>query len=116
MMRCWYLPKLAACLCFGLVTANSEAQSQSHQDFICSQGPSKRIVSIISFSPSDRKPRGACRVDYIKNGVTRTIWSSETDLSYCAKQATQLVTTLVEAHYSCHLETVDQTDEAEAPR
>jgi hypothetical protein len=115
-MRCWYLPRLVACLCFGLVTANSKAQSRSHQDFICSQGPSKRIVSIISFGPSDRQPRGACRVDYTKDGVTRTIWSSETGPSYCAKQATGLVTQLVEAHYSCHLETVDQTDDAEATR
>jgi len=111
-----YLPKLAGCLCFGLVTVNSKAQSQSHQDFVCSSGSVKRIVSIISLGPSDRQPRGTCRVDYTKDGATKTMWSSATGFAYCAKQATGLVTKLVEAHYSCRLETVEQTDDAEAPR
>ena len=115
-MRFRYLPKLAGCLCFGLVTVNSKAQSPSHQDFVCSSGSVKRIVSIISLGPSDRQPRGACRVDYTKDGATNTLWSSATGLAYCAKQATSLVTRLVEAHYSCRLETVEKTDDAEAPR
>ena len=115
-MRIRYLPRLAGCLCFGLVTVNGKAQSQSHQDFVCSSGLGKRIVSIISVGPSAGQPRGVCRVDYTKGGTTKTLWSSATGLAYCAKRATRLVTKLVEAHYSCRLETVEQTDDAEAPR
>jgi hypothetical protein len=111
-----YLPRLAGCLCIGLITVNSQAQSESHQDFICSSGSMKRIVSIITFGPSDKQPRGACRVDYTKDGATRTVWSSGTGHAYCAKQATVLVTKLAEAHYLCRPETAEQPDEAEAPR
>jgi hypothetical protein len=115
-MRIRYLPRLAVCLGCSLVAVNAQAQSQSHQDFVCSSGSGKRIVSIISLGPSARQPRGACRVDYTKNGAAKTLWSSATGLAYCAKQATRLVTKLGEAHYSCRLETVGQTDDAEAPR
>jgi hypothetical protein len=111
-----HLPKLVCCLCYCLLTLNSEAQSQSHQDFICSLGAMTRIVSIVSRGSSDRQRRTACRVDYTKNGATKTLWSSETGLAYCAKRATALVTKLVEAHYSCRLETVEQTGDTEAPR
>jgi hypothetical protein len=111
-----YLLRLAGCLCIGLVAANSQAQSQFHQDFICSSGSNTRIVSIVNIDPSDKQPRGACRVTYTKGGVTQTVWSSGTGHAYCAKHATVLVTKLVEAHYSCHPETVDQPDDAEAPR
>jgi hypothetical protein len=114
-MRIGYLSRLAGCLCFALVT-NGKAQSQSHQDFVCSSGSGNRIVSIVSLAPSAGHPRGACRVDYTRGGVTRTLWSSATGHAYCAKQATRLVTKLVEAHYSCRLETAEQTDDAEAPR
>jgi hypothetical protein len=115
-MRFRYLLKFAGCLCFGLFTVNSKAQSQSHQDFVCSSGAVKRIVSIISLGSSDRQPRGSCRVDYTEDGATRTLWSSTTGFAYCTKQATGLVTKLVEAHFSCRLETVEQTGDAAAPR
>ncbi len=74
-------------------------------------GASKRIVSIITLEPSDRQPRGSCRVDYTKDGVTKTVWSSVTSHSYCVKQATALVTKLVESHYSCNLQTVERPGE-----
>lgn len=111
-----YLPKLAGCVYFCLGAINSRAQTQSHQDFVCSLGAEKHIVSIVSLGQSDRRRRAACRVDYTKNGKTKTLWSSATGLAYCAKRATGLVTKLVEAHYSCRVETVEQTDDTEAPR
>jgi hypothetical protein len=86
----------------------SHADSQSRQDFSCSMGSMKRVVSIITLSRSDRQPRGICRVDYMKDGATKTVWSSATSRAYCVKQATALVTKLVESHYSCSLQTVEQ--------
>lgn len=114
-MRIRYLATLAGSLCIAFFTVTIKAQSQSHQDFVCYSGSAKRIVRIISFVHSGRQPRGACRVDYSKDGTTKTLWSSATGLAYCAKRATSLVTRLAEAHYACRLETLGQTDDAEAP-
>ena len=71
-----------------------------------------RIVRIINVAASAARPRGACRVDYTKDGATRTLWSSETGHAYCAKQATALVTKFTEARYTCHPETIEQSDAA----
>ncbi len=71
-------------------------------------GASKRILSIVTISPSDKQPRGSCRVDYTKDGATKTVFSSVTSHEYCVKHATALVTKLVESHYSCSLQTVEQ--------
>jgi hypothetical protein len=88
----------------------SRADSQSRQDFSCSLGGMKRVVSIVTVDPSDKQPRGSCRVDYMKEGTAKTVWSSVTSHAYCVKQATALVTKLAESHYSCSLQTVEQTD------
>jgi hypothetical protein len=100
-------PQLLGGLLIGLFMS-SQAQSQSRQDFSCTLGSMKRIVSIVTFAPSDRQPRGACRVDYTKEGVTKELFSSGTGHAYCTKQATVLVTKLGEAHYSCRLQTPDE--------
>jgi hypothetical protein len=113
-MRFSYLLRFAGCLCIGLLIGNANAQSPSHEDFICSSGTTQRIVSIISFGPSEKQPHGACRVDYTKDGKTKTLWSSGTSRAYCTKPATSLVTKLTEAHYSCHPEAVGQPDQAES--
>ena len=111
-----YILRLAVCLCIGLAAMNSQAQSQSRQDFICVSSFTKRIVSIISLPPSEKQPHGSCRVDYTKGGATKTVWSSGSGYAYCAKHATVLVTKLVEAHYSCHPETVEPPNDADEPR
>jgi hypothetical protein len=63
------------------------------------------VVSIITAAPSEDHPHGACRVDYTKDGVTKTMWSAKTGRAYCTKRATTLVTKLAESHYSCTLQT-----------
>jgi hypothetical protein len=104
------LRQLLIFACTGFWAFAAHADSQSRQDFSCSMGAMKRIVSIITVDPSDRQPRGSCRVDYAKDGTAKTVWSSVTSHAYCVKQATALVTKLVESHYSCSLQTVEQTE------
>lgn len=115
-MTFWRLSTLSLGFCLGLAAANGEAQSQFRQDFICSSGASTRTVSLISVGSSDRRQRGACRVDYTKDGITRTVYSSGTSHAYCAKQVTVLVTKLAEAHYACHAETREQPDDVGTDR
>jgi hypothetical protein len=104
-----YFSRLLGALLIVLFAMSSQAQSQSRQDFSCSLGSMKRIVSIVTFAPSDQQPRGACRVDYTKEGVTKEVFSSATGHAYCTKQATALVTKLGEAHYSCSLQTLEES-------
>jgi hypothetical protein len=104
------LRQLLILVCTGFWAFAGHADSQSRQDFSCSQGAMKRVVSIITLDPSGRQPRGSCRVDYTKDGTAKTVWSSVTSHAYCVKQATALVTKLVESHYSCSLQTVEQPD------
>jgi hypothetical protein len=99
----------AALLSTGLLLAGatgmSRAETPSQQEFYCTQGSVTRRVSIITTPVSDRQPRGSCRVDYTKDNVTKTLWSSSTGQAYCIKKATAFVTKLAEEHYSCSLKT-----------
>jgi hypothetical protein len=101
---------LLGCLMLGLEAGASYAEAPSQQDFLCAQGPTTRIVSIVTIPPSERQPRGSCRVDYTKDRVTKTLWSSSTGHAYCIKKATAFVTTLAEEHYSCSLKTKEQPE------
>src|ERR1700737_1933773 len=93
---------------FSFVTAGAsiaQAQTESHQDFVCTSGPVKRVVTIFSLNGN-----GGCRVDYTKDGVTKTVWTSNKDHAYCVAKAVSLVTKLAEGNFSCKPETVEQPD------
>jgi hypothetical protein len=100
---------LFGCVMLGL-EALSQADTPSQQDFYCEQGATTRLVSIVTVPASDRQPHGSCRVDYTKDKVTKTLWSSSTSHGYCIKKATAFVTQLAEAHYSCSLKTKEQPE------
>jgi hypothetical protein len=96
---------LFGCLMLGGGTATGWADEPSKQEFLCAQGATTRVVSIVTTAASDERPRGSCRVDYTKDSVTKTLWSSSTGHGYCIKKATAFVTKLAEEHYSCSLKT-----------
>jgi hypothetical protein len=98
---------LVGCL---MLAGTSQAEAPSQQVFSCVQGPTTRVVSIITTPPSDKQQRGSCRVDYTKDRVTKTLWSANTGHAYCVKKATAFVTKLAEEHYSCSLETKEQPE------
>jgi hypothetical protein len=90
------------------------AQTQSHEEFICTFGSDKRVVSLVKTDPA-REPK-ACRVDYIRNGQTKTVWTSKTGYAYCVAKAASLVTKLAEGHYSCKPQSVGTPDESKLER
>lgn len=110
-----YLFCATGCLGILLAASNSSAQPGFHQEFVCSSGSETRIVSIININSSDKQSPGACRVDYTKGGVTKTLWSSKTGHAYCVTRATQLVTKLTLDRYTCRRDTAEQPDHVEAP-
>jgi hypothetical protein len=90
------------------------AQAQSHEEFICTFGSDRRVVSLIK-TDAAREPK-ACRVDYTRNGRTTTIWNSKTGYAYCVAKAASLVTKLAEGHYSCTPQSVGTRDESKLER
>jgi hypothetical protein len=96
-----------------VVTPIANAQTQSHEEFICTFGSNKRVVSLIK-ADATREPK-TCRVDYTRNGHTKTVWSSKTGYAYCAAKAAALVTKLAEGHYSCTPQSVGAPDEGIDP-
>jgi hypothetical protein len=96
--------------------ASAQAQIQPHEEFICTSGPVKRVVSIVRRNASsDTRESGSCRVDYTKDGDTRTVWTSQKDYAYCVAKAISLVTRLVEGNFSCKPQTTGQPDESDVP-
>jgi hypothetical protein len=110
--------RLVSILCLAAAGASSgQSRQQSHQEFICTSGPVKRVVSIFNSPTSDgKRESGACRVDYTKNGETRTVWSSKSGYAYCVAKAVSLVTKLTKGNYSCKPDTVERPDEIEPPQ
>lgn len=92
------------------MTPIAVAQAQSHEEFICTFGAEKRMVSVVKTDAA--RELKSCRVDYTRNGRTTTLWTSKTGYAYCVAKAASLVTKLAEGHYSCTPRSVGATDES----
>jgi hypothetical protein len=96
---------LCTALLLGL-TATASASETAAERFTCTSGSSVRLVSI--YRSTDEGDLGNCRVDYTKNGDTKTVWSATRGYAYCVKRALELVTKLTRGNYSCAPATVDR--------
>ncbi len=98
------------------VSGGAVAQTAPHQDFVCISGASRRIISVFNLaSTDDERSRGGCRVDYTKDGETRTVYTSKTGRAYCAAKAALLVTNLAKGNYSCRAETSEKPEDPDLP-
>jgi hypothetical protein len=102
-----------ACL---IAAGNARAQDDwltTRESFLCKSDTEVREIKtyISNSSDADSAMARGCRVDYIKNGTTQTIWSSRTSRSYCDGKASQLAAKLEASHFSCsplHLQRSDE--------
>jgi hypothetical protein len=103
--------------CLATVSASSAlAQMESQEEFVCTSGPVKRVVTIFNGNAANgKRESGGCRVDYTKDGATKTVWTSKNDYAYCVAKALSLVTKLVEGNFSCKPESVERPDKIEPP-
>jgi hypothetical protein len=93
-------------------SAGQAQTMESHQEFICTSGTEKRVVSIFNRDALDgNQSSDGCHVDYTKAGQTRTVWTSRNDHAYCVAKAVSLVTKLAEDNFTCTPKTVERTDE-----
>jgi hypothetical protein len=93
-------------LCCSAMTGLTRAQddwTDTRDRFICkSSSEVREIKTYVSDAPhGDAEESFGCRVDYIKNGTTRTIWSSRSSRSYCDGKAAKLAAMLEARHFSC---------------
>jgi hypothetical protein len=100
--------------CLAIAGASgARAQMQSREEFVCTTGSVKRVVTISKGNAADGS--GGCRVDYTRDGKTKTVWTSKTDYAYCVAKAVLLVTKLAEGNFSCKPESIERPDEPEPP-
>jgi hypothetical protein len=80
----------------------------AQEQFICSvPGTSERRIGI--YRPPDGPQH--CRVDYTRDGKTRSLWSAGHDYAFCVRKALEIVGLLEQARFKCS----PQTREAAAP-
>jgi len=86
----------------GLTRAQDD-RTDTRDRFICkSSSEVREIKTYVSNAPNgDAEESFSCRVDYIKNGTPRTIWSSRSSRSYCDGKAAKLAAMLEARHFSC---------------
>jgi hypothetical protein len=96
--------------------SSAHAQTQSREEFVCMSGSVKRVVTIFNGNAADgRRGSGGCRVEYTRDGATKTMWTSKTDYAYCVAKAVLLVTKLTEGNFSCKPESIERPDAIEPP-
>jgi hypothetical protein len=103
--------------CFSAWALVGVAQAQDDwtatpESLICRSSTEVREVKTYVSGPAAggvTEHRG-CRVDYIKGGKTRTLWSSRTSSSYCHGKAATVAARLKATHFTCeplHLQRSD---------
>jgi hypothetical protein len=102
-------PLLAAMTLSALWTGDAGAQPISvappalaQEQFICRlHGTSDRRIGI--YRPAGGSQR--CRVDYMRDGKTRSLWSSGHDYQFCVRKALEIVGLLQQVNFTCSPQT-----------
>ena len=103
---------LVCCLVAAGGVCAQDDWATTSESFLCRSNTEVRAIKTYISNSSDGDPAIAhgCRVDYVKNGKTETLWSSRTSRSYCDGKASRLVARLETSHFSCspiHLQRSD---------
>lgn len=78
--------------------ASAEVHALAQEQFICHlPGASDRRIGI--YRPSGGSQR--CRVDYTRDGKTRSLWSSRHDYGLCVRKALEIVGLLEGVNFKC---------------
>lgn len=82
------------------------------ESFICRSSSEVREVKtyVSRASTGGAAEHPGCRVDYVKHGKTRTLWSSTTSRSYCHGKASTMAVRLTATHFTCEPLHLDRSD------
>lgn len=84
---------IAAVMCTPMLRAAPAADSLT----VCRSAVESREIRI------HRQADGGCRVDYVKDGSTRTLWSARGDPLYCDSRAAELAARLERGGLNCEV-------------
>jgi hypothetical protein len=86
-----------------------EPQAVAQEQFVCHlPGASDRWIGI--YRPVSGPQR--CRVDYTRDGKTRSLWSSGRHYEYCVRKALEIVGLLEGVNFKCSPQTKTATEPA----
>jgi hypothetical protein len=100
---------MAAFATWGIVVAQAKSPATAGQEatvaqeqFICSlPGASDRLIGIYRAANGSQR----CRVDYTREGKTRSLWSAGHDYAYCVRKALEIVGLLEQVRFKCSPQT-----------
>jgi hypothetical protein len=104
---------LVSCLVAASGVRAQDDWATTRESFLCKSNTEVREIKtyISNSSDSDLAIAHGCRVDYFKNGMTQTIWSSRSNRSFCDGKASQLAARLEASHFSCSPLRLQRSDE-----
>jgi hypothetical protein len=77
--------------------ASSDSSVASQEPFVCQlPGTSDRWIGIYRADGAQR-----CRVDYTRDGMTRSLWSSGHEYQFCVRKALEIVKLLESVDFNC---------------
>jgi hypothetical protein len=90
-------------ICCSVTAGFAGAQDDTRDRYICKSSSEVREIKtyVSNESHGDVEDGLSCRVDYIKNGTTQTMWSSRSNRSFCDGKAAKLAAKLEASHFSC---------------
>lgn len=94
-----WLFAILACWCLPLLAGSNDEWTNSPASFLCRSALEVRAIK--TYERDTGQGVIGCRVDYVKNGVTRTVWSSRNDPKFCGAKATAMSAALERSHYAC---------------
>lgn len=92
-----------SCLAVAGATPAQDDWADGRDSFICRSSTEVReIKTYVSNAPrTASKEDLSCRVDYVKDGRTQTVWTSHTNRSFCDSKASDLAAKLEQSNFSC---------------
>jgi hypothetical protein len=95
-----------ALVCGSVLVGTTHAEddwTNTRESFICRSSTEVREIKtyVAAAAPADAPAGVSCRVDYIKNGATQTIYSSHTARAFCDAKAVALAARLQAGNFTC---------------
>ena len=75
-------------LCLVISVGLLAGTAGADETYICTHGTQERIITIVY---QDQEAKVPCEVQYLKEGVTETLWSAQGQVGYCEEKAQALV-------------------------
>ena len=95
-----YSRKLSVLICLALCSLSAQAELYLHTNLKCVSTVERREIHI--YQNSAEPPNGpACRLDYLKQEETTTLWTAQNNAKFCVSKANELVDRLESANFKC---------------